>query len=306
MSRFVAVGDVHGCSQTLAVLLDLLGLAPGDTLLTAGDLSAKGIDSKGVHQQLLDLEASGIGLIPLVGNHELMLLAAQRFLGVHLDLKEIPASMLHEAEISFFIRGNGGWSTLKSYGFSSVDDKQFWAFSAAHAREHFEAVANEIRQLNWVLPADHLSLLSRCKTHHIGRNCLFVHAGLRPDLLSLPSAEEAVATQLQMGGKDLCWNRDWLGTQPAFPELLVHGHTPLFCLYPYLDDTTPWKDDKLLFKSTVHAGALNLDSGAFLDSGHLTAVEIPEDGNPQEMRFLRVPRIDPVEKDPLWYVNFTS
>ena len=82
MNRFVAVGDIHGCSRTLSKLLEILDLGPGDTLLSTGDLSSKGEDSKGVHGQLLALEARGVQLIVLLGNHELMLLAMQRIDGV--------------------------------------------------------------------------------------------------------------------------------------------------------------------------------------------------------------------------------
>ena len=306
MGRLVAVGDVHGCSRTLQELLQRLALAAGDTLLTIGDLSAKGIDSYGVHEQLLELDEHGIQLILLAGNHELMLLAMQRFLGVDLDLPQIPDDMLREAEITFLIRGNGGWATLKSYQFDRVDDRDLWAFAGDDPRLHFHRVSEELKNLDWVLPAAHRQLLSKCRTHHLERNCLFVHAGLHPDHLQCRTALEAAEAQLGAGGIDMCWNRDWLGTQPAFPELLVHGHTPLSCLFSHVSDTEPWKDDSLVFKSVIHDGALNLDSGAFLDSGHLTAVEIPEDGDRQKMRFIRVPRVDPVEKDSLWYVNFTS
>lgn len=306
MVRLVAVGDVHGCSQTLTALLERIALEPGDTLLTIGDLSAKGIDSCGVHQQLIELQRRGVELIPLVGNHELMLLAMQRFLGVELDLPQIPDAMLQHGEVEFFIRANGAWATLKSYGFDRIDERLLWAFGADHPRRHFENVAHQIRQQDWVLPQSHLDLLAQCKTHHLARNCLFVHAGIHPDFLTHSRAAEAVRAQLNAGGRDLCWNREWLGMTPNFPELIVHGHTPLSCLFSRLEDTGPWKDDSLVFKSVIHAGALNLDSGVFLDAGHLTAVEVPEDGDWQSLRFIRVPRLDPVEKDNLWYVNLTS
>ena len=81
MSRFVAVGDIHGCSQTLAKLLEILDLRPGDSFLSTGDLSSKGEDSRGVHSQLLDLEQRGVNLIVLLGNHEAMLLAIQQIVG---------------------------------------------------------------------------------------------------------------------------------------------------------------------------------------------------------------------------------
>ena len=84
----------------------------------------------------------------------------------------------------------------------------------------------------------------------------------------------------------------------------MHGHTPLCYLYSWIPDTSPWQDGDLVFKSVVHNGALNLDSGVFLEAGHLTAVEIPENGCPSEFRFIRIPRIDPVSKDRLWHLNY--
>ena len=110
MGRLVAIGDIHGCSSTLEAMLDRLALVSGETLLLTGDLSAKGPDSRGVHEHLLDLERRGVELVLLVGNHDLMLLALQRFLGAALDLSHLPPEMLFEAEMSFFIRGNGGWA----------------------------------------------------------------------------------------------------------------------------------------------------------------------------------------------------
>jgi serine/threonine protein phosphatase 1 len=114
----------------------------------------------------------------------------------------------------------------------------------------------------------------------------------------------AVESQIEADARELCWNRDWLGQTPGFPELIVHGHTPLSYLYSYISDTSPWRDNDLVFKSVVHNGALNLDSGVFLEAGHLTAVEIPENGSPADFDFIRVARIDPVCKDRLWHLDY--
>ena len=306
MGRLIAIGDIHGCSQTLEAMLQRLALDRTDTLIVTGDLSAKGIDSKGVHEKMLGLQERGVDLILLIGNHELMLLALQRFIGASIRLPDVPEELLHEGEITFLMRSNGGWATLKSYDFDGVDDRNIWAFDCDDPREHFLRVAETIRQLDWILPGPHLELLSKCKTYHIDRNCLFVHAGLSPGFLRFSTAKEAVDAQLRSDARELCWARDWLGTRPAFPELLVHGHTPLSCLFSFIESTDPWRDQELVFKSVPHAGALNLDSGAFTESGHLTAVEIPEDGDPAKIKFIRVARIDPVERDRLWYVNLTS
>lgn len=304
MSRLVAVGDVHGCSQTLAALLSVLDLSPGDTFLSTGDLSSKGEDSRGVHEQLLTLEANGVNVIVLLGNHEVMLLAMQQLVGADVDLTAYPKSLFRGAEISFLVRSNETWATLKSYGLESAENPDFWAFERDHPAMHFETVSHKLKSVDWELPRPHLDLLSRARTHYIARNCLFVHSGLNPVHLRLDSAELAVASQIKDDASELCWNRDWLGQTPGFPELIVHGHTPLFYLHSCLSDTTPWRDSDLVFKSVVHDGALNLDSGVILEAGHLTAVEIPEDGCPEKFRFIRIPRIDPVCKDRLWHLNY--
>ncbi len=101
MSRLIAVGDIHGCSQTLAKLLEILELGPGDTFLATGDLSSKGEDSCGVHSQLLSLQQHGVNLVVLLGNHELMLLAMQRLIGADLDLSAFPESLFRAPTSAF-------------------------------------------------------------------------------------------------------------------------------------------------------------------------------------------------------------
>ncbi|MGI9470850.1 MAG: metallophosphoesterase [Rubripirellula sp.] len=304
MSRFVAVGDIHGCSQTLAKLLEILDLDAGDTFLSTGDLSSKGEDSRGVHRQLLSLEQRGVNLIVLLGNHELMLLAMQRMVGADVDFTSYPESLFRGADVSFLMRGNETWATLKSYDLEHAEDPEYWAFRHNNPAAHFERMSQRIKASDWKLPQPHLDLLCRCKTHHIERGCLFVHSGLCPKQLEMDEVHRAVDQQLQEDARELCWNREWLGHAPGFPETLVHGHTPLSYLHSYIPDTTPWRDEDLVFKSVVHNGALNLDSGVFLEAGHLTAVEIPESGCPTEFRFIRMPRLDPVCKDRLWHHNY--
>ncbi|MCP4786377.1 MAG: serine/threonine protein phosphatase [Fuerstiella sp.] len=304
MRRFVAVGDIHGCSQTLAKLLGILDLRPGDTLLSTGDLSSKGEDSQGVHVQLLNLEERGVNLIVLLGNHEVMLLAMQRMVGVNVDLTAFPESMFRRADVSFLMRSNETWATLKSYGLERAEDPEFWAFRRDDPERHLEKVSPRFNSVEWKLPPLHLELLCRCKAYHIERNCLFVHSGLQPTYLRMHDVHNAVNAQLEQDASALCWNRDWLGQRPGFPELIVHGHTPLCYLYSWISDTRPWQDGDLVFKSVVHNGALNLDSGVFLEAGHLTAGEIPRNGCPSDFRFIRIPRIDPLCQDRLWHLNY--
>lgn len=70
MGRTVIVGDVHGCSAELELLLDRVAFASGDRLIFVGDLVARGPDSRGV----LDI-ARTTGAVIVRGNHEQKLIA---------------------------------------------------------------------------------------------------------------------------------------------------------------------------------------------------------------------------------------
>jgi Calcineurin-like phosphoesterase len=65
MPRTLIVGDVHGCLDELDALLRLAELQPGDRLVLAGDLVAKGPDSQGVVQL-----ARERGALAVLGNHD--------------------------------------------------------------------------------------------------------------------------------------------------------------------------------------------------------------------------------------------
>ncbi len=63
--RTLVVGDVHGCREELELLLARAGLTPGDSLVLAGDLTAKGPDSQGVVQLARERGAAAV-----LGNHD--------------------------------------------------------------------------------------------------------------------------------------------------------------------------------------------------------------------------------------------
>jgi serine/threonine protein phosphatase 1 len=99
MPRLIAIGDIHGCSAALGALLDAIELGADDRVVTLGDYVDRGPDSRGVLDLLLELDASG-RLIPLLGNHEEMMLGALR------GSYPRPWWLQH-----------GGVATLDSYGF---------------------------------------------------------------------------------------------------------------------------------------------------------------------------------------------
>ena len=67
-SRYIAIGDIHGCAAEFEKLLEKLSLSASDSVILLGDLVNKGPESN----RVIDI-ARGIGAICLLGNHELRL-----------------------------------------------------------------------------------------------------------------------------------------------------------------------------------------------------------------------------------------
>ena len=118
--RTLAIGDMHGCFDALAALLEIVGPAREDTLITLGDYIDRGPQSRQVIDRLIEL--SGVtNLIPLMGNHEIMMLRARE------DRSAIPQWL-------YF----GGNATLDSYGDEGFSDipEAHWQFLKTCRRYH--------------------------------------------------------------------------------------------------------------------------------------------------------------------------
>ncbi|QDV54692.1 metallophosphoesterase family protein [Rosistilla oblonga] len=96
--RTIAFGDIHGCSRALRTLIENIAPTPEDTLVFLGDYVDRGSDSRGVVDQLIELQQR-CNLVPLLGNHEIM------FLGV------VCGGMEDKIWLAC-----GGNATLASYG----------------------------------------------------------------------------------------------------------------------------------------------------------------------------------------------
>ena len=95
--KIIAIGDVHGCLQTLKALWNKLEPYSNQPHLFIGDYIDRGPDSKGVIDFLMNVRNER-ECIFLRGNHEQMLLDA------------------YERGDAYNWMLNGGESTLKSYG----------------------------------------------------------------------------------------------------------------------------------------------------------------------------------------------
>ncbi len=125
-SRTIAIGDIHGCLAALDALIEAIAPRPEDTLVPLGDFIDRGPDSRGVIERLIGL-SDRTHLIPILGNHEEMLLRV----------------LAGDAPLEWW-RQYGGTETLDSYGFKrslSVIPPHHVAFMRACREWHEDAAS---------------------------------------------------------------------------------------------------------------------------------------------------------------------
>jgi len=104
--RLFAIGDIHGCFNTFRTLLEQkIQIREGDKIILLGDYIDRGTQSREVIDYIIDLKEKGFDIVPLLGNHEAMLLDAYK----------------NEEFTSIWIQ-NGGSETLKSFDITSLKD----------------------------------------------------------------------------------------------------------------------------------------------------------------------------------------
>jgi len=190
-----AVGDIHGRSDLLHLLLDAIAMDAASssgtqarTIVFLGDYVDRGPDSRGVIDILLTELPDGFDARFLRGNHEALLLG-----------------FLYGATPLEHWRMNGGDATMASYG---VDIERL-ARSGASANAWRAAFAE-------ALPPAHLAFFKALELSLSVGDYLFVHAGLRP---GVPLSAQ--------GESDLIWIRGpFLDHAGSFGQIVVHGHTP--------------------------------------------------------------------------------
>lgn len=150
--RTIALGDIHGCAAALETLLKAIAPQAEDTIITLGDYIDRGPDSRGVIDQLLKL-ADQCKHVPLIGNHEVMMMMARE----------------NSEEFEFW-RECGGKETLESYGgdwdlipdshFQFIDDCGLAYETDTHifAHANYEAQKPMAEQDDFVLLWRHLSM----------------------------------------------------------------------------------------------------------------------------------------------------
>lgn len=229
-----AVGDIHGRRDLLDALVEQIrqdaetlpkGVKP--QIIFLGDYIDRGLKSRDVIDAFISGELDRFNPVYLMGNHEEALL---RF--------------LQEASFGSQWARFGGGETLYSYGLAPPANKR------ASLNSHDEMAAVQAAWTKvWTefrarLPAEHLAFFQSLKPYHTIGDYLFVHAGLRPGV-SLGSQTI----------RDMLWIREeFLDDEEPFPQMVVHGHTPMDAVH---------HDER----------RIGLDTGAFL-TGKLTAARL--------------------------------
>lgn len=145
--RLFAIGDIHGCEQELAVLLEHLvsseSLSSKDQVIFIGDYIDRGENARLVVDHLLTFQKSYENAIFLKGNHEDMLLD---FFGYGGSSGRVWVQ-------------NGGAATLASYG---VDP------------------SGGIEGALQSIPREHISFYLNLESYCLVGEFLFAHAGINP------------------------------------------------------------------------------------------------------------------------------
>jgi serine/threonine protein phosphatase 1 len=156
--RTIAIGDTHGCSRALEALLTAIGPRREDVIVTLGDYINRGPDSRGVLDRLITLEGK-CKLIPILGNHDEVLLAA---------IDGEPNAFIEALDM-------GAAATLASYNPGRVlkteaDLGQFPPDLSALFR-HCLRDAYLAR-----VPPEHVAFLRCCRDYYETETHIFVHA----------------------------------------------------------------------------------------------------------------------------------
>jgi serine/threonine protein phosphatase 1 len=137
--RTIAIGDIHGCSLALRALASAIDPGPEDLLVFLGDYIDRGPDSRGVLEQVIALAGRCV-VVPLLGNHEEMLLGA----------------LEGQSELRYWLKF-GGMEALASYGYGG-------------------GLGVTPSGLRGIIPADHLRFIRGCRDYFETVGHIFVHA----------------------------------------------------------------------------------------------------------------------------------
>lgn len=186
-----AIGDIHGCAEQLATLLNRLPYdQTRDTLVFLGDYINRGPDSKGVLDILVELEKECPQIYFLKGNHEQELLEYNAT--GHVDTLRALRSM-------------GVEKTVASYG-------------------------AKVRSLTGLscFPPEHREFLHSLRFSYLKDDYLFIHADICKELLHCPLQESEDRRRRYVMETGLLSSRRMISDdETSVDPIVVFGHIPL-------------------------------------------------------------------------------
>lgn len=194
--RLYAIGDIHGRSDLLRKLIDMIVARETErpsqktALIFLGDYIDRGPDSSGVIDLLIHDLPERFQVIYLRGNHEDMMVRA----------------LAYPEQFDFWSM-NGGLATIQSYGIDA-------GAAQTHGLDEARAI---LAELDRALPHSHRDFLNALRLWAKVGDYFFVHAGVRPGIPLRQQTEH-----------DYLFIRDeFLRDEGSFGKIIVHGHTPV-------------------------------------------------------------------------------
>jgi len=194
--RIIAIGDIHGCRESLEALLAKLTILDSDVLVFVGDYVDRGPDTPGTIDTLIQLKKSHPNCVFLRGNHDALLLG-------------MISGDLEQYEPLYLSSSMGGFTTLRQYGCS--EEKL-----DACVQSYFSPKSTLLEYFAALLPPAHKEFLENTQYKYLVDDYLFVHAGINP---SKSLAEQS--------NSELIWIRDeFVNFKHSLPQIIIYGHTP--------------------------------------------------------------------------------
>jgi serine/threonine protein phosphatase 1 len=206
--RVLAIGDIHGCLCPFNDLLDWVRPAADDLVIGLGDVVDRGPDTRGVLNRLIELKRSGMRLVCLRGNHEIMMLAAR-------------SGGSGERKMWLSV---GGLETLGSYGTipgtaGTLDDVpgEHWDFLEYNLLDYYEtqkhifAHAGVHRDLPLDEQPDYMlywEFLTDEMRHHSGRLVVCGHTSQKSGEIKVVPGAVCIDTHAHGGGWLTCLDAD--------------------------------------------------------------------------------------------------
>lgn len=117
------ISDIHGCCEAFKRLLELIQNSDDDVVYVIGDVIDRGPDSVGV----LEMMSSYYNIVPIVGNHEYIMLKTLPYL-----LEEIRKDNIETVLTTQFLQSyqlwinDGGKVTIDAFRNLSKEDQEFY------------------------------------------------------------------------------------------------------------------------------------------------------------------------------------